>query len=520
MAQLTHVNTTDLRDAISLGCRTMSSIFNADDCDIPFFISEIRPKIRLSFHACYSEAHVPGRHLNALLNAAAASGIAIDEGAVEKHTRAAFFSYGGPVPLPMNREKIGGQLINFCPHNVREGFHALYALARFRQHAGARELAERSIALIRQHWNPETEWDQKFFEAAGIRWQKTESFITGLARAIGPLVKLHRATGSASALELARCLAEKATTEYFLVDGVFDVKRFGTHTHSTTCTMSGLAQLAELTGDDGLLARVKAFYDRGLWDIRDELGWVIENFSRQGPDSDVGEVNNTGDIVETALIFGRHGWPEYYGDAERILRGHLLPSQLRDNSFIVDPPNPRGEDGLRDAGARHLGAFGFPTPYGHQAAGTNWLSFNMDIVGGAVGSLCEVYRSCVRQDARGIWVNLLFDRETEFVKVESSYTHPVLRVTPKVAAPLRIRIPSWVDRASLQSNPDGEFDGVWLHFPEPQPLTPVSLTFPLVPNRLVLKHRAHEIHVHRRGDEITAMDNFGADLTFFAPVAN
>ena len=144
----------------------------------------------------------------------------------------------------------------------------------------------------------------------------------------------------------------------------------------------------------------------------------------------------------------------------------------------------------------------------------------MDIVGGAVGSLCEAYRDCVRQDVRGIWVNLLFDRETEFIKVESPYTHPALRMTPKVAGALRIRIPSWVNRASLQSNPAGQFDGVWLHFPEPKPLTPVTITFPLVSNRLVLKHRAHEIRVHRRGDEITAMDNFGADLTFFAPMEN
>ena len=37
MARLQDVNTTDVRSAIELGCRTMSSIFNADDNDIPFF---------------------------------------------------------------------------------------------------------------------------------------------------------------------------------------------------------------------------------------------------------------------------------------------------------------------------------------------------------------------------------------------------------------------------------------------------------------------------------------------------
>ena len=91
--------------------------------------------------------------------------------------------------------------------------------------------------------------------------------------------------------------------------------------------------------------------------IRDPLGWVIENWDRQGAEADVGEVNNTGDIVETALILGRHGFPGYYDDAERILRCHLLPSQLRDNSFIPGPPNPQNEDGRRNIADRHLGAF-------------------------------------------------------------------------------------------------------------------------------------------------------------------
>ena len=68
MTRLQDVNTTDVRSAIELGCRTMSSVFNADDNDIPFFGSYVRPQAELRFSAAHSEAHVPGRHLNALLN--------------------------------------------------------------------------------------------------------------------------------------------------------------------------------------------------------------------------------------------------------------------------------------------------------------------------------------------------------------------------------------------------------------------------------------------------------------------
>ena len=45
------------------------------------------------------------------------------------------------------------------------------------------------------------------------------------------------------------------------------------------------------------------------------LGWVIEN-SADNASPDRGEINNTGDIVETALILGRRGYTEYFADME------------------------------------------------------------------------------------------------------------------------------------------------------------------------------------------------------------
>ena len=131
MGKLNDVNTTDILSAIRLGCRTMCSVFNADDDDIPFFGSRVRPEARLSFSAAHAESHVPGRHLNALLNAEAAAAVELDEECVDKHASAAFFSYSGALPLPLNRQQIDGPLVNFSPHNIREGFHALYPLAGF-----------------------------------------------------------------------------------------------------------------------------------------------------------------------------------------------------------------------------------------------------------------------------------------------------------------------------------------------------------------------------------------------------
>ena len=121
MTRLQDVNTTDVRSAIELGCRTMSSVFNADDNDVPFFGSRVRPQAELRFSAAHSEAHVPGRHLNALLNAEDAAGVEVDEAAIEKHAAAAFYSYSGPIAMPLNRAELDGPLVHFHPAQYPRG---------------------------------------------------------------------------------------------------------------------------------------------------------------------------------------------------------------------------------------------------------------------------------------------------------------------------------------------------------------------------------------------------------------
>ena len=525
MTQLTDVNTTDILDAVRLGCRAMISTFNADDNDVPFFRAAFRREPELEFNWAHTEAHVPGRHLNALLTAEAVSGVAVDEDAVEKHARAAFYSYSGSVTLPLNRQATGGPLVNFLPHNLREGFHALYSLAKFRDSSRARRTAEAGISAVFEYWDPAAGWDYDRLKSEhGLNTVPEATFINGIARAIGPLAKYYRATRYGPALELAVILKEKAIGEFFADDGGHDSDRFGTHSHSTTSVMSSLAQLADLTSDSTLMQRVKSFYDNGLWAIRDELGWSPE--SHPFKNADQGESNNTGDIVETALILGRWGYTGYYHDAERILRSHLLPSQLRDVSWIDDAPNPDGRDGRRDVADRLRGAFGTPASYGHEpvdmpAEGPISVAFNLDIVGGVVGSLCEAYRDVTRYDKAGHWVNLLFDHETAHISVESPYTHPALRITPRSPGPLFVRIPPWVDIDALKiegaTAPTRTTNG-YLLFPNPATNRPLTLNFPLTEQHITLNHRTRDIEVRVRGDQVIAMQNHGADLTYFDPL--
>jgi hypothetical protein len=523
--RLKDVNTTDLRSAIELGCKTMQNVFNADDQQVPFFGSHVYPgEPSFSFSGWHSEAHVPGRHLNALLNAEDAAGIQLDPAAVENHRRAAFLSYSGVVPLPLNRNAIGGPLVNFCPHNLREGFHALYALVKYRNDAKARDLAERSIQTVMELWKPDTGWDVEKIKSLGLNYQECQGFVHGEGRMMGPLVKYYRATGYGPALELALLLKDEAVKNFYLEDGDYTAERFITrHSHSITCVMSSLAQLADLTHDAALMHRVKSFYDNGLWKLRDEIGWSPESVFQKGTDH--GEVNNSGDILETALILGRWGYPQYYHDAERMLRCHLLPCQLRDVSFIEASPNPKGEDRLRDVARRHQGAFGFPAPYGHQSIANGRggsVSFNLDIVGGTVGSLAEAYREAVRFDAAGCWVNLLFDRASDAIEVKSPYTHGALEITLRKPSPLFVRIPPWVDREQIRlEGTDAKplWHEAYLFVASPAVGKPITIRFPLKEQEITLSGSVHvnPIKVKMRGDAVVAMENFGADLIFFEP---
>ena len=529
MANLKDINTTDIRDAIRLGCRTMSNVFNADDNDVPFFGAYVRPHPpALVWSDLHEEAQIPGRHLNALLAAESIAGVEIDEQVIEKHARAAFFAYSGPMPLPLNRETMDGVPIKLFSHNVREGFHALHALVRYRDCNRGRELAEGSIAIILERWDPDDGWEGDYLEGKfGLKiWGTIDStyrdgnILIGLGRSVGPLVKYYRTTGYGPSLELALRLKDRMLQDCFWEEGCYDAERFGHHAHSITSSMTSLAQLADLLQDPALMNRVKTFYDNGLWSFRDQVGWASEH-AEGGDRPDMGEMNTTGDILESALILGSWGFTQYYEDAERILRCHILPSQLRDISFCEVGENPNNEDRLHDVPNRLYGAFGFPAPYGHASLGVDGICFNLDVVGGTVGSLCAAYESITRFAEAGHRVNLLFDHETDAIKVESPYTHEALYVRLKRSGPLFVRIPSWVKTGELVVTGTDQtpiLNNGYAFFPQPPVNRPIGIRFPLSEREMILKHTTRDIRVRLGGDTVVAMENFGADLTFFDPL--
>lgn len=137
-------------------------------------------------------------------------------------------------------------------------------------------------------------------------------------------------------------------------------------------------------------------------------------------------------------------------------------------------------------------------------------------MGGAVGSLCAVYREIAHSDQAGYWVHLLFDHETPALIVESPYTRPSLRVRVKRPGPLFVRLPSWVMNDAIQirsSDAVPHFINGYLCLVKPPRNRWIEIDFPLTEKEITLKHRTRDIAMLLRGDEVTAMQDFGADLT-------
>ena len=511
MTRLGNVNTVDVRDAVQLACQTMTRGFNRHDSNHPFFSAFIRPAACLGWSGQYTDAHVPGRHLNALVAASKVMGVEIDGQAVRKHANALHFSFSGEIPLPLNRANIAADKPTaFLAHNLREGFHGLYALMQWDEDSRAFSLASQAIDFINRNWNPEDGWLIAESPSGFI----PNHVVSGAGRAIGPLVKIHNLTQYRPALELAQRVAGAALDAY-PPDGRFLGDRLGTHVHSITSTMSSLAQLAEATGDDSLLQRVAAFYDHGLWQIRDEIGWAIESTLPQA-NPDRGEANTSGDILETALILGADLDAKYFGDAERILRCHVLPSQLRDISFAHGSADAESASlPQRSVAARLHGAWGFPAPYGHQPIDLPSVSFNLDIVGGTVGSLCEFYRRAVVHDGVGGYtLNCLLDLDEPDPGVQTPYVQDRLTIRLNEAGNLAIRVPNWFgeDPAAFAGKHNLRHEnGYWLG----DRLEFLEMKLPLVEQEVVLRHRTRDIRVKLAGDAVTAMEDHGADLVFF-----
>lgn len=579
-------NTHQLDRALSAGMGHLAKIRDRDNFDLPFFQAwSLTQEQAEDYGDTYADRDLPAhmkfdphfvsnvaaRSLYAMLSAARSLSINPPADAIADYARILLAALHKPrdgnwanttpgnqllVGLVSDPVGYGSQQFDVTYlFNAGQGFRGMLAMATLMPNAdqvipeygrSAREIFETSVYNVRKYYVYDGQiggsrvysWE-RFRQQLGLRGGATignsleeeltsdwSSLFRGWAdpHMIWPLVKYYEATGHQGSLALAQELADMAAGRRFPSDPALVPQSLLSHMFETVAEMNAYSRLALVTGNADLMSRIRLRYEYlRSSGIIGKTGWVPENL---GVGADVGEANNTAELIETAMNFAEWGWTKYYQDVERFTRGHLLPAQLLDTSFVLDDPtNPIV--GLRDVGSRIQGAFGFPAPYGHISTLNTYGragAYFADVSAGAVATLAEVQRHVYQADGGNHRVNLLFDFENDRIQIVSPYPGgDRLIVTTKTAGNLAVRIAKWADRgliaqAMSEQGLTYSWDGEYLKIVRPTVGRAVTIPLPLPKVRESEVINERTIEIDWLGDSVVGMSQMETPQPFFGAI--
>jgi len=454
--------------------------------------------------------HNVPRALHALCMAQEATGEALDPEVLRDLTehQLALFDEADELPGALD-EKTGGRTVHL--HNVRENLHGLTALIR----RGERRAERWARRLVRRLLGDAG-------RGAGVRLEELPPYVEGrtcaphgLGRALDALVRYCRVSGDEAALDLSQRIAAYSLERCFTEHGTL-TEEAGTHGHSINALVAGLADLGLLTREADLLERTRRIYEVGLPRFNSSFGWSMESLTRF---TLRGESNNTGDLLRAALLLGKAGWTRFFQVAERILRGHLLPSQVLGVEGFSDAPDA-AEDCRRSLASRIRGGFSFPTPNDYLVAPDAPI-VTFDITSGAVDGLCEALFSCLTEDEAGVRVNLLFSRCACGVRVRSGLSaRGRIEMQNPTGRNLLVRLPHWVAPESVRLSAEGAELPVRVvngYLMVPARHDRAEVEFPMRRRRTEESISYQRFTIDWLGDEIVAMSPAAKHLPMFPP---
>jgi hypothetical protein len=448
----------NLLSVVDLAIRNMTGSLDERRDYTPFFTYRLFDRPISVEHGAFDSPHVVGRYLYALDWSRRVFGLEPDWELVAHLERRLVASLDlgtdrGP-GLAWN-EETGSQEPGAWGHNQREVLLALIALAHI---TGRQEPMDRASRLVR---------DLQEHTAGTGRLPGSHLTMDGWKNhaALGPLpaqsgrilralLEYYRDSGDSLALQLAETMARVNARECFERDGTWTAAA-GNHIHSITGMIAGLIELGLYLRDAELLEAGRKAFDHGLQPYRSEFGWVQEF---RGTSHERGEANNTGDILQSAVLLARHLDASYWADAEKILRNHLIVSQYREPSWFDDSGGPPDtpQQVYRRVVQRALGGFCFSSPADFKSHQDDRAPINTDLVGGAIHSLCEAHEAGVDDTGRELRVNLLLSRNLPACRIESHLPTGAVDISLKQPRVVLVRIPRDTDENGLRLRIDGQ----------------------------------------------------------------
>ncbi len=453
--------------------------------------------------------HNVGRAIDALLRGGDVTAKPVPPDVEDVLRQYLFASMDNPTHLNGAFTPEQGRIL-FHAHDVREALLSLTALIQYRQDDEARQRAQDVLDAIERLTNEDGTFCAEVVARFpmlvegyfGEQRPNAEGKAMTIAcwtrgRWIMALCRYYRATNDARALELAQRFVRLVRRISFTDDGRIRPTENG-HAHSLTGTVHGLIDYGLLVGDQETFEHGRRIFDTGLPAVSSSYGWSVEAAWGNPQRPERGEENNTGDMIQTALLMGGAGLPQYFEDAERRIRSHVLPSQT-------------GDDG-----------WGFPAP-NDLDGGSGPVSI-LDITAGAVQALCEASRALVTRGTAGRHVNLPFSNwadETRLVSRLPEQWH--VTVTPADAGDLFIRIPSWADRQRIRLTVADQpqqptFAVSWLVLTDLPAGTHVVVDQPFVEREAEEVVNEKPYRILWRGDQVVAMSPEGPTHPMFPSI--
>jgi hypothetical protein len=319
---------------------------------------------------------------------------------------------------------------------------------------------------------------------------------------VEPLVTYYLATGDKEGLRFARAYADGMMNNLqpdgirFHPDGtVTGGFSFGPHSHATMHAVWGVADLGAVTGEKKYTDFARSVFD-WLLTRGTGTGWFPA-----GPDS-CNETCCVSDMMSVAGLLGKAGQPEYYDCVERYMRNYISNLQ-----FIVTPEfeayyrelNKSAGDEAVNKGLQELRKF-----QGGIIGGSGITDYENELLGGVCGY--EMFGCCAPEGMRaiyttwintidrrpkstsgpaGVYVNMSFDRDSEWGKVTSFMPdHGRLTVKSKVKDAFFLRPPHWAPRDQVcafvgKKRVPVKWSGTYVRF-DAKPSDELTITYPLL----------------------------------------
>jgi flagellar biosynthesis chaperone FliJ len=318
---------------------------------------------------------------------------------------------------------------------------------------------------------------------------------------IGPLVRWYELSGNGSALKLATYLANWIVyhTDLIQENGSFTLAKsesekepsgydFKGHVTSRIDTAAGIIRCGIATNDIELVK-----YGKKMVDYVDELsrgtgsssfGYFPENVMQIGC-----ETCSIRCMIDCMILLTKAGYPEYWNLVERAARNQLVENQLRDVEWVESTKylDDTREEIYNNVAERVKGGWaGWSTP-------NDWVGLKTFPESPQIMCCCVkgsealylVWSNIVTKDDEGVWVNLLLNKATRWVDVNSySPYEGRVEVTVKNASDLFIRLPEWVDKSKVAVTVDDasqtfSWRGDYVQLGDLMGGQEVSVTYPL-----------------------------------------